>query len=591
MSNNPETDLDLEKLFLPAWAQESPAVNRYAKYEGGRQDEGRDRRGDRRDRPPRGEAGFGGNRDRGRQGRDEAGRGPRRDQGAAPREPYPGPGRGERREYRPPPPPPEIAAVLQPDERGVDSMARQIRMTGRAYPLFEIAQLILLKPERHSVAFSIKKQPDGQPVQPLFLCALDDTLWLSQEEAVEYVLNRHFNTFYQAERTATEPPKGKYTFVAQCGMSGVILGPPNHHDYQNQLRKLHAERFARMPFEMFKARVRIVRDEPVVKQWVEDQSWKTEYVCLNLPEPLRLKTREELEKHFREVHLANIIGPVEAQVLSGTAARALPCAELRRLVRELAEQEKRFPLQLATALSQRFASRGLQFFKVNRTVTYVSVARPRHLDLGTTPVSDGVRRIVEFIHAHPKCTRRQLFEALAPSPAPTGTETAAGTGEGAAPQPAPAAAEPTPEQTVVIADLHWLIHQGHVIEFATGILENARKPVFRPPQVEATPAATDSPPASVEAEAAVPREAPLPTEATLPESVPAAAEPSPEVASSPAAVPPAVVEGPPAETPAVTFSQPSDPAPVAAPTGSQDALSAAPSSAADVLPAATVPAA
>ena len=56
--------------------------------------------------------------------------------------------------------------------------------------------------------------------------------------------------FYQTERTATEPPKGKYTFVAQCGLSGIILGPPNHHDYQNALRKLHAERFSRMPFEV-----------------------------------------------------------------------------------------------------------------------------------------------------------------------------------------------------------------------------------------------------------------------------------------------------------------------------------------------------
>ena len=34
MSINPETDLDLEKLFLPAWAQGSPAINQYAKFAG-----------------------------------------------------------------------------------------------------------------------------------------------------------------------------------------------------------------------------------------------------------------------------------------------------------------------------------------------------------------------------------------------------------------------------------------------------------------------------------------------------------------------------------------------------------------------------
>ena len=34
MSTSPETEFDLEKLFLPAWAQEAPNVNKYASFEG-----------------------------------------------------------------------------------------------------------------------------------------------------------------------------------------------------------------------------------------------------------------------------------------------------------------------------------------------------------------------------------------------------------------------------------------------------------------------------------------------------------------------------------------------------------------------------
>ncbi len=138
---------------------------------------------------------------------------------------------------------------------------------------------------------------------------LDDTPWLSEDEAVAHVLKNHFGTFYQAERTPTDPPKGTYTFVAQCGMSGVILGPPNYHDYQNQLRKLHAERFSKMPFEVFKSRVKIVKDEAVVKKWIEEHSFKTEYICLNVPEPLKLASLEEVEKHFRSTHKEAIIKP------------------------------------------------------------------------------------------------------------------------------------------------------------------------------------------------------------------------------------------------------------------------------------------
>jgi len=530
--NNPETDLDLDKLFLPAWAQQPATLNRYAKYEG----EGEPRKGGRRYREdrrgPRRDAGAPPRRERPRPDRAQSPTRADRDEQRPPRPPRE---RDERRERRPEPPPlPEINAALEPDDKGVESMARQIKMTGRAYPLFQIAQLILQKPERHSVTFSVKKQadPDKSGLQPLFLCALDDTLWLSENEAVAYILDRHFSTFYQAERTAIEPPKGKYTFVAQCGLSGVVLGPPNHHDYQNQLRKLHAERFARMPFDVFKSRVKIVRDEAVVKKWVEEQSWRTEYVCLNVPEPQRFGSREAVEKHFREVHLANIVKPVESHTLSGAAARSLPCAPLRQLVRYAGEQQRRFPLQIATSLSQRFAARGLQFFKVNRTVTHVSVARPRYLDLEITPVSEGIRRIVQFINANPKCSRRQLIETLAPSPAqpeptapapaPSGSESRLQAASGAKPPKggtpnadSPAVAEPTPEQTAVIADLHWLIHQGHVIEFANGALDTAKKPAPRPPKPEAKPA---------EPEAATVTEA-APADATEPVG---AADASPE---------------------------------------------------------------
>ncbi|HEX4646287.1 MAG TPA: hypothetical protein VH598_11845, partial [Verrucomicrobiae bacterium] len=59
MSTSPEPDFDLEKLFLPAWAQESPSVNRYAKFAGDDRPErppgdrpvGRHREGPRRDGP------------------------------------------------------------------------------------------------------------------------------------------------------------------------------------------------------------------------------------------------------------------------------------------------------------------------------------------------------------------------------------------------------------------------------------------------------------------------------------------------------------------------------------------------------------
>ncbi|MGA9776751.1 MAG: hypothetical protein ACLPRE_01950 [Limisphaerales bacterium] len=486
MSSIPDMDLDLENLFQPAWAQGKAEANRYEKFTGDEGARPERRRGDRRERP-RGES-FGerrgprpprsggkfGDRKRGFDRHDE---------------------RRERERTEPPAPLPEIAVTFLPDEKGVESLARQIKMTGRAYPLFQIAQLVLQKPERYAVRLAVKKKPDGaaapRMLSGLFVCALDDTPWLSEEEAMAHVLKNHFATFYQTERTATEPPKGTYTFVAQCGMSGVILGPPNHHDYQNRLRKLHADRFARMPFDVFKARVKIVKDEAVVKKWVEEQSFKIEYVVLNVPEPLKLPNLEEVEKHFRATHKETIIKPVESHRVAGVPSRNLRSRELQRLVRTEWEQQRHFPLQLAMELSRQFATHGLQFFKVNKTYTHVSVARPQFLDLETTPVSESIKRIIAHINAHPKCSRRQLVETLAPTPQAAvieiKPETETPLAEGTTPKTPAAAPEPTPEQNAIIADLHWLVHQGHVIEFADGRLETAKKPAPKPPRPEKKP--------------------------------------------------------------------------------------------------------
>ena len=508
-----ETELDLDLQLLPAWAQRPPTENQYSRFEGdsgdrsGRRSDSRsDRFGGRRPGgPPRGGPSRDGRPPQGQgHGQGHGGRGPRdasRGPARCPQRGGPdrgGPRHGERRE--PEAPPLELSISLVPEEKGVESLARQIRLTGRAYPLFDIAFLILKKPERYTVRLNVIKKPDGKVAVPLFQCGLDETLWLSEKEAIDHCLDKHFATFYQSERTPSDPPKGTYTFVAQCGMTGIVLGPPNYHDYQTKLRKLHAERFSRMPFEAFKARIKIVRDEEVVKKWTEDQSWKTEYTCLNVPEATKLANREEVEKHFREVHFPVVIKSVQEHTLSGPAAKALPSRTLQQALRRTWEDQMRFPIKIVTVLSHQLANHGMQFFKVRKTVTHVSVARPRFLDPEVTPVSESIIRIVEFIRKTPGCSRRKLLEALAPE---VNLESAAAkhveTAPAAAPAPAtdtapatePAAtaeAAPNPQAAGVVADLHWLIYEGHVIEFSSGLIELAQKPVIKPTPERKAPA-------------------------------------------------------------------------------------------------------
>jgi hypothetical protein len=119
------------------------------------------------------------------------------------------------------------------------------------------------------------------------------------------------------------------------------------------------------------------------------------------------------------------------------------------------------------------------------------------------------------------------------------------------PATVPAAPPENPEMTAIASDLHWLIHEGHVIEFASGALETAKQPFpkpVRPPRPEKAPKPEDKAESTAtEAAPAVPasENAPLPVvvPASIGEPAPAeSAEPaktieSPNTGDNPGAVP------------------------------------------------------
>jgi hypothetical protein len=481
--------LSLDLQFLPQGAKEDAGANKFADHSG--EDRGsRGRKPGRDRRPPRRD-----NRDRGdRNDRRPRGERPRRNESAdSPK------GKGPRRRdgrrgkaQRPQAPQLELKVDFVPDAAGVESIAKEIRLTGRSYPLFQIALLVLERPARYTIQLRTQRKNGGAPTQRLFACKLDDTVWLNQDQAVRHVLDHHFENFYAANKVEVDAPRGNFPFVAQCGVTDKYLGPPNHHDYQNKLIAFHAERLPRMPFEKFKSRIRICKEEEAVNAWLEQAKWKIEYTTKPVEEGgevTQMENLEAVETHFRATHLGEAVDEVNEHGISGEQAKALREPRvLAEFLRDQWHRQKHFPMQLSTHLSRIFSGMGLQFFKKDKKVTHVSVAKPNYLDVEASPVSDTVKSVMEFIEATENCTRRQILEKVGDMPPVEPGEPK----EGEGPSPAP---EQTEEQKQLISDLHWLIHQGHVLEFSNGIIETAKKP-RKQAEAEAVPKVTVEAPAA-----------------------------------------------------------------------------------------------
>jgi hypothetical protein len=525
--------LPLDELnIVPDWLKAAPKSYEHHSGEDAGPRRGRGDRPDRDRRPPRPRPEGTGARPPRPQGDRPPRRegGPMRREGGAPRrdgppfrrEDAPQQRRDDRRpqaEHRPP----TLAPVdinFIPEEQGLTAMIETMKHSTRTYALFDVAKLILNKPERHLVKLARKPAADGTRA-PLHIVLADETVFPTQSDALHHVFRKHADKICRTEKKPCDPPKGNYTSVNRCGITGEIFGPSNHHDYQSAIVRFHQRRLRHMPFEDFKSRITTVKDEAAIKQWIESRSFITEHHCVLCTEPKPLATREALEKHVIETHLAALLNAAPELQINGVASRQQPWAALAEAIRIAYVSEYRFPLRSAQLLSDKLRPHGFHFFKHRKGITYVSHIKPKRIET-LDGLSDQIQKTITFLRAHPDSVRKQIADNLQIT-----------------------------DQERFLADVHWLITEGYVVEFSDGrlwALENKipeperkpepgkdeNRPLAGQPNVAATPE-----PAPVACSVNVPSEnsaAPAPENPPTPCSVnvPATSEPSSDTPNIPA---------------------------------------------------------
>lgn len=451
--SEPAPEFDLK--FLPDWLKEAPAANRYADYEGEAGDRPRRDRDDRRGPPPRGDR---------RPERRET-RPPGRDRPPGPRPAGGGERpRGDRRGERRPPegrrddrrhdaPRPEPAAApaelrveFLPEPNAAAGIAKQIKSSGRAYAVFGTAKLFLERPERHRVRLISSK-----PQAPLFQVG-DGPVSFDRATVERGAFHYAKDEYYAEETIQGEPVKGNFTNVARSRTTGALLGPTNHHGYQPALRKLYEERFARrMSFQEFQQTdIETVSGEQVVADWKEQARTSTTFTTTKEAEPITFKTAFDAEQHFRKTYLPQLVKSGTTLECSGPASRAQLDRHVSSAVRRVWEQERVFPQGIVNGLRRYFNEVGLHYFKHRKRVLHISGIKPlRHA--ADQPFSDSITGILAAVEAQPRIKRPDLAKRLL--------------GEN---HDAP---EVAVRKAQLAADVHYLVHMGHLIEFADGAFE------------------------------------------------------------------------------------------------------------------------
>jgi hypothetical protein len=342
----------------------------------------------------------------------------------------------------------EITIRFLPYSPAFENVVAQIKSGSVAYSLYALARLFLEKPERYDVRLTTKAD------SPLYRLGYNGALSLSREFLERNAFRLAQPDFYRVDVTESEPIKGNFSNIARCRLSGTLLGPTNHHNYQLQLRSLYEKRFSRrMSFADYQRQIEIVNDAEMIEHWKEEARKVTTYVTSREEVPLTFSSPTEAERHFRSHYLEGLIKGVEEATIGGVLSRRLSDRLLNRAVEDAWVRETRSPSAMMQELAGRFRQNGLHVFRHRRGMLFVSPIRIRAFVHEQAGVSRSVNAILEALAGTAVIDRKELFEKLIGDVATEDVE---------------------PRKLALVSDLRWLINEGYVIEFNDGSLDLPR---------------------------------------------------------------------------------------------------------------------
>ncbi|HEY7001484.1 MAG TPA: hypothetical protein VH330_07065 [Candidatus Udaeobacter sp.] len=341
-----------------------------------------------------------------------------------------------------------ITIRFLPYSPAFENVVEQIKSGSVAYSLYALARLFLEKGERYEVRITATAE------SPLYHLGDDNALFLNREFLERNAFRFGHSDFYKIDSTESEPIKGNFSNVARCRLSGTLLGPTNHHNYQLQLRSLYEQRFSRrMSFGDYQRQIEIVTDAALIERWKDEARKVTTYTTSREEIPLTFASATETERHFRSHYLEGLIQALEEATTGGVASRRLADKVLNRAVEDAWVKETRSPSGMMQELAGRFRQDGLNVFRHRRGMLFVSPIRTRAFVYEQASVSPSVNAILEGLSGTAAINRKQLFEKVIGEVTTEDTE---------------------PRKLALASDLRWLINEGYVIEFNDGSLDLPR---------------------------------------------------------------------------------------------------------------------
>ena len=385
------------------------------------------------------------------------------------------------------PRPLDCEVKILPETKALGTIIRKLQSDTHAYKLKDLAYFFLDNPQSILLKITLKAGQDGEGRETgdgrretFFQCKACGFASTKQEDVIEHAMTAHLADYYDSKEIDCEPPKGNFTCVAKCGLSGVLLGPPNIHEFNAVVREMIRTKYPDMSEEQYRSHIEMVRDSETIEAWRAGAVKKTVFFPKGQAEVegAAQLTREQAEGEFRRTILPSLLDTPKHLMITADVAMRSPVKPLVWAVNDAIVAERRAPYNMCFALRGAFHHRKLKFFRANDARGPEFVLNVELKEFDAEHAIPELAAAANFLAEHPCCDKSEF-------PADV----------------------PDFEQ-----HLSWLVSTGHAVSFTNGVYSAVEKfpkygPQWKKRAGAVAEAATVREAADAVAEAATVREA------------------------------------------------------------------------------------
>ena len=335
------------------------------------------------------------------------------------------------------PKPLEAEVKILPETKALGTIIRKLQADTHAYKLKDLAYFFLDNPS--SVLLKISPKGEGK----FFQCKACGFASTNEGDVLEHIATAHLGEYYDSKEVECEPPKGNFNCVAKCGLSGVLLGPPNIHEFNAVVKEMIRTKYPEMSEGQYRAHIEMVRDADTIEEWRKGATKKTVFFAKGTAdqEGAQGLGREQAEGEFKRTILPSLIDTPKHLMITAEVAMKSPVKPLQWAVKDAVEAERRAPYNMCFALRGAFHHRKLKFFRVNDSRGQEFVTNVEYKEFDAEHAIPELAAAAKFVAEHPCCDKSEFPKDVADFE----------------------------------KHIEWLVTTGHVVAFTNGVYSAVEK--------------------------------------------------------------------------------------------------------------------